>query len=359
MRPTQTPSAMSPTHASPNALMQRARRLAPGSFALVMATGIVSIDASQHGLPWLARALFALNLLAFVCLIALSVLRLVWFRDEFMTDLRSPVRSAGFLTFVAGACMLGSQSLLLQDWIVLAWLLFACALPAWLLLGGFWLVALARAMRDGSLTRHIQGGWLIAVVATQGLSVLLVLLALRETALVGLWLPAFALFVLGIALYQPIIALILWRLSCLPLRPRELTPPYWITMGALAISTLAGSLLLRHLPPLPPRVALLLPHIIQAVWLAASVWLLAMIVLWTWRCSRTPIRYSVEDWDIVFPLGMYTVGTYEFAQALPWPALLEIPRIGVYVSLIAWTLVAVGALRRGLRIARIARRRVH
>lgn len=338
-------------------LRAQARALAPGCFALVMACGIVSIDASQHGLPWLARALFALNLLAFVCLIALSVLRLIWFRDDFMTDLRSPVRSAGFLTFVAGACVLGSQSLLLFDGHWLAWLLFALALPAWPLFGAFWLSALARAAREGTLMRNIRGGWLIAVVATQGLAVLLLLLAVRQGRLASLWRPAFGLFVLGIVLYLPIIALILWRLLCLPLRPRELTPPYWITMGALAISTLASSLLLRHLPPAPPRVALLLPQLVQGLWFAATGWLLVMIVLWAWRWWHVPIRYGIEAWDIVFPLGMYTVGTFELAAALPCPALLAIPRVGVYVSLVVWALAAIGALRRGLRSARLARRR--
>ena len=49
------------------------RTLDPGSFAAVMATGVVSIDASQHGMPRLAVALFLLNIAAFIWLSALSV----------------------------------------------------------------------------------------------------------------------------------------------------------------------------------------------------------------------------------------------------------------------------------------------
>jgi len=48
-----------------NFIQSNVRRLDPGSFALVMATGIVSIDASQHGMPMLALMLFALNLTAY------------------------------------------------------------------------------------------------------------------------------------------------------------------------------------------------------------------------------------------------------------------------------------------------------
>jgi hypothetical protein len=58
-------------------LLASVRRLHPGCFALVMATGIVSIDASQHGMPGIAYALFAFNLVAYVWLLILTVWRLM------------------------------------------------------------------------------------------------------------------------------------------------------------------------------------------------------------------------------------------------------------------------------------------
>jgi hypothetical protein len=59
------------------AISQRARGLDPGSFALVMATGIVSVDLRQHGMPWLAQALFWLNLCVYAWLLMLTALRLM------------------------------------------------------------------------------------------------------------------------------------------------------------------------------------------------------------------------------------------------------------------------------------------
>ena len=44
-------------------------------------------------------------------------------------------------------------------------------------------------------------------------------------------------------LYIWMIALIFYRFTFLPLTPGDLTPPYWINMGAMAISTLAGAAL--------------------------------------------------------------------------------------------------------------------
>lgn len=48
-----------------NWILARAQRLEPGIFALVMATGIVSMEAGEHALPLVADGLPALNLAAY------------------------------------------------------------------------------------------------------------------------------------------------------------------------------------------------------------------------------------------------------------------------------------------------------
>ena len=50
-------------------------------------------------------------------------------------------------------------------------------------------------------------------------------------------------YLLGCMLYLSLITLILYRFTFFPLTTNMLTPPYWINMGAVAISTLAGALL--------------------------------------------------------------------------------------------------------------------
>ena len=54
----------------------------------------------------------------------------------------------------------------------------------------------------------------------------------------------------GGMLYIWIISLIFYRYTFFPLRPSDLAPPYWINMGAVAISTLAGTLLVLAAPAL-------------------------------------------------------------------------------------------------------------
>lgn len=189
------------------------------------------------------------------------------------------------------------------------------------------------------------------MVATQSVAVLAILLAADAPPEQNCWLfGALCLFLLGATLYLPIITLVVYRLVFLPLPARAFTPPYWISMGALAITTLAGGLFVLHAPmhgPLRELVPFVKGFTLLS-WVAATCWipLLLMLELWRHAWHRVPLRHEADDWNIVFPLGMYTVGTYTLAQALGLDVLMIVPAIGVYVSLLAWLLVACGASRR-------------
>jgi hypothetical protein len=58
-------------------LVRRIADLPEGSFAFVMATGIVSIAAAQQGLTQLSALLLLINTIAFATLLPLTLLRLV------------------------------------------------------------------------------------------------------------------------------------------------------------------------------------------------------------------------------------------------------------------------------------------
>ncbi|MBV8198125.1 MAG: C4-dicarboxylate ABC transporter, partial [Candidatus Eremiobacteraeota bacterium] len=83
--------------------------MSPAYFALVMATGIVSIAALEFDLPVLAKALFVLNGVAYVVLVALTFVRATRFWPQFIADLTDHRLAAGFFTTVAGSCIIGAQ----------------------------------------------------------------------------------------------------------------------------------------------------------------------------------------------------------------------------------------------------------
>jgi tellurite resistance protein TehA-like permease len=260
--------------------------------------------------------------------------------------------------------VLGSQCLTVVTLPLVARALALFGALCWIVLTYLFLAATITARIKPRFTRSINGGWLVAIVATQALAVLLVLLVAQTPGAGATWLfVALCLYLLGDALYLLIITLVVYRIVFFPLRAREFTPPYWINMGALAITTLAGSLLVLHTPACS-ALAELMPFVkgfTLFFWATATWWIPLLVILEVWRYGwrRVPLRYEVDAWDIVFPLGMYTVGTFALAQALHLDFLLAIPAVGVFVSSLMWLIVGIGAAAHLFRRGRADRAAGH
>ena len=74
----------------------------PGSFAVVMATGIMAVAAEQQELDRLAQALYVIALGAYIVLALLLGTRMATHRARVVADLTSHTKGFAFLTVVAG-----------------------------------------------------------------------------------------------------------------------------------------------------------------------------------------------------------------------------------------------------------------
>src|SRR5690606_2530536 len=148
------------------------RKLNPGCFALVMATGIVSIAAHLEGMPLVAKVLFTLDNTFFIVLWLLTLGRCVRYGRELVDDLTHHAAGPGFLTVVTGTCVLGSQYVILLGRHDVALVLWIAGIVLWLVLIYTFFASVTVAEPKPSLDVGLSGGWLLATVSTQSIAVL-------------------------------------------------------------------------------------------------------------------------------------------------------------------------------------------
>src|SRR5690606_13756076 len=214
---------------------------------------------------------------------------------------------------VAALCIVGNQFILLNRDIATDTVLLIVAAILWILIGYGFFFNITVTKNKKPLNQGINGTWLVIIVAIKALSSLISLLTDDEDqpAYFLLFL-ALCLFLLGCIFYLYIMSLIIYRISLFALNAQELGAPYWINMGATAITTLAGSMLVLHTQNFN-FITDLLPFIkgfTLFFWAAGTWWIPLLIILGMWRHLIMKVAvptsakgYDPSYWGMVFPLG--------------------------------------------------------
>ena len=281
-------------------------------FAVVMATGIVSIAAADHGFRAISDALIVLAAGAMPVLIVM-VAR-AW--REF--DLQAPDVTLPLFTYVAACAVLAAR---LVDHRVVLWVLAGLALQGWLSLAPL----AARSMwrhRWTGLRDRARGGWELASVATSGIAIV------SADLDIVFWAVVF--WVLGMCIYLVMTGLVWLRVRHDSSTPELVQPDMWILMGGAAIATLAGDHL--HQALLPGPFADDVRAVTIATWIVATLWIPPLVFV--------AVRRSVGlGWPAVFPLGMYSSATFAMAVETGWHWLTYISVAFFWIAFAAWLTV--------------------
>lgn len=342
-------------------------KLHPAYFAVVMSTGIVSIAFDGLGFGAIGYALFVVNIIIYGVLLAMFLARLATYFDVFYRDLTHPHRCWGFLTFVVGTNTLGSQFVVFHHSVAIPQLLWVVGLVSWVAL--IYAIFIHRIAFDhGPIERIIDGSTLLAVVSTQSVTVLGSQIAETFGVFSGI-LRLFSLthFAAGWVLYLIIVTLVTYRLLFRNLAPEDWTGPYWIAMGAVAITTLAGSNMLLYLNMGDLFEAILV--VTYLAWAIGAWWIPILLYLDVWKFYRLGVTedrpwwitvfpwlrlgfggdryqfYEPPSWGRVFPMGMFTAATIALSAASGFEILFAIPSLWGWFALIVWGLTSLGTLR--------------
>lgn len=316
------------------------RGVHPGSFAVVMATGIVSAALRQAGSLQLSRVLLAIAAASFTVLLGASAWQAALFPAEMRGDLRSPDRAFTSFAFVAACNVLGyglaghglDYAAALAAAGLLAWLVLTCLVPG----------RLTIRSRTRPAVTDVNGSWYLWAVGTQ--SLVIAAAFLRAGGLVqarAAALAAVTAWSAGVVLYLAITVAVAARLLLAGLGPRDATAPYWVAMGAASITVLAAVQIL-HITGQPSAGAsrAVMTGLAVTFWALATCLIPPLIARSTWRHLRmhAAARYRADLWMIVFPAGMYAAASMQLGAAAGLPLVHQIGAAATWAAAAAWAL---------------------
>jgi tellurite resistance protein TehA-like permease len=136
------------------------------------------------------------------------------------------------------------------------------------------------------------------------------------------------------------------RLLLYELRPTDLSPPYWVAMGAGAITVLAGARIVEMADtPMVAAARGLVAGVSLSIW-AFATWLVPVLVAagwWRHFTHRVPLHYEPSLWSMVFPMGMYAVAASYLSEADHLPLVGVVGGVGIWFAFAVW-LVVLGAM---------------
>lgn len=324
------------------------RNFAPGWFAAVMGSGVLSITTLTLAARWpileaLARGLHYFNLLLFAALAVPWLARWILYPRLALTTLQHPVQASLYPTFAIALLVIAAQFLAFGSQIELAlWFWWPGALLTFV-----FSFAVLYAIFNGERLQleHVTPANFIPAVG-------LVVIPIAGAPLVahlegGARDLALLVNVVGLGagslMYLALLSLTLQRKYLVKPAFGMLTPTVWIHLGPIGVIPVSLLNLAEQLPVAPPNGMLVLPGLL--LW-SFGVWWVVMAALLTASARRRRmLPFALSWWGFTFPLGAFVAASFRLGQASGLAG-VEIFGIACWgLLLILWALTLIGTLR--------------
>ena len=295
------------------------KNFSPSWFAMIMGTGILSINAHFYSyffspLQKLSYILFYFNLFMFFILIIPWVLRWILFPQEAKKDLFHPITTAFYPTIAVAMLVIAAGFLkILNNSLYAFWFWSAGTV---LMIFFAFIVPLIMFSHENIKIDHINPGWYIPPV---GLIVIPIAGSFFEHSVSKTFneiitVINYSAWGAGFFLYLSLLSIIIYRLILHSPLPGKIAPTIWINLGPIG----AGSIALINIIKNSSYVNIKEPFFVFTFifWGFGLWWFIMAIIMTLNYIKKSQLNYSMAWWAFIFPLGAFCASSHLISKIL-------------------------------------------
>lgn len=313
-------------------------------FTAVMATSMIASISHLYGYEEVVPYFFIASLAILSTVVVFKSVQTVLFYKDALEEMINPEKTFYFFTIVGTVDFVGicfSRIFHLHTTASICWYV---AIGLWLgvSLSSFSILFLNRKSEDRKIEDILHGGWFFATVGTQSTALLGVIVAahaIRHVLFIQVF--SFALWSVGASLYLVFMALIVLRLMFYRFDCNTVLSPYWMNIGAAAVTAITGTVLYQHIQAAGGPFVDFLPFLkgISLLFWSFGLWWMPFLIILTLRkliYSDEGLSFTIGYWEIVFALGLYADSTIQMVGLFEGQYLVVISICFSIVCIILW-----------------------
>lgn len=311
-------------------------------FTAVMATIMVAFVSQLYGFVAVVPYFFIAGLVIFCSVLVFKAVRVLLFSQDTLNDMLNPEKNLYFFTIVGAVNLVGVCLSRIFHLYTIANIFWYLAISIWLAitLSSFSILFLHRKSEDRKIEDVLHGGWFFAIIGTQSTAFLGITVAEHAIQhVICIQLFSFALWSVGASLYLIFMTLIILRLVFYQLSSNAALSPYWMNMGAAALTALTGTAFYQHIQVMHGPFVDFLPFLkgFSLFFWSVGLWWLPFLVILAIRkqvFSDEGLVFTVGYWEVAFALGLYANSTIQLSNLFEGQYLIIIS-ICFYIACIA------------------------